>query len=111
MRSDVSQNLTKSLSLILATDLTPKLRQMALESGWPSYIISQLEVRLEGEEMYIYYPDEIKEAVENLEYGDINSLPNAVLRPFMLRAGQVSSSPSNKILIEELLFEKLGGVL
>ena len=84
---------------------------MALESGWPSRIISQLEVRTSGDEMYVYYPDDIKEDVENLEYGDINSLPNAVIRPFLLRAGQLEESKSSSLLIEELLREKLGGVL
>ena len=65
---------------------------MANGALWPSNLIAALTVESNEEgELQVTYPEELAEAIENLEYGDINSLPNPVIRPFIYRSqGQVS---------------------
>lgn len=67
---------------ILSDPLTLELRSMAHASEWPSSIISQMSIEYEDGALVVQYPEE----ADDLEYGDINSLPNAVIRPFILRA-------------------------
>ena len=46
---------------------------MAHRSGWPAEVISKLEVRSDGSGgLYVYYPEDIAERVEDLEYGNLN---------------------------------------
>lgn len=70
----------------VSTPLLLELRSMAHGALWPAYIVSSLTIDYEDGELVINYPEDMEEAVDNLEYGDINSLPNAVLRPFSYRA-------------------------
>lgn len=79
---DIAQDAVNTLS----NPLTLELRAMANGANWPAHLIASLEVGYDEGDLVINYPEEFKEEIENLEYGDINSLPNAVLRPFMLRS-------------------------
>jgi hypothetical protein len=71
---------------ILKDPLTLELRTIAHASGWPSRLISAMEINYEDGDLVINWPEELNEDIDNLEYGDINSLPNSAIRPFLLRA-------------------------
>ena len=66
-----------------AERLTPELKNTALMSGWPPYIVEQLTVKESDGELYVDYPQELSSQIEDLEYGTQTATPNAVLRPFM----------------------------
>jgi hypothetical protein len=68
-----------------ASKLTPELRNMASQAGWPSDIIIELSVKAKDENLYISYPEGLEDKVNNLEYGTPNTAPNAVIRPFTAR--------------------------
>ncbi len=68
-----------------ADRLTPELRQLALNAGWPADIALQIDVEFFEGALYLDYPEEISGKIEDLEYGTPNSAPNAVIRPFMAR--------------------------
>jgi hypothetical protein len=70
------------------------LYTLAQDSNWPEYIIKSLSVQYDGESLILTYPPELAEEIDNLEYGTLNTLPNAVIRPFLAR------SPA---IIEEVL--------
>jgi hypothetical protein len=80
-----------ALSEELAEYLKPKLEELfislASASGWPQDIIIQVAVVVKPDlTLTLEYPPTIKDRVENLEYGAVGEMPNAVIRPFMLRA-------------------------
>lgn len=78
-------NIAQAAADTLSEPLTLELRSMANAAGWPAYLISVLMVDYEDGDLVINYPEDVKEQIENLEYGDINSLPTPVLRPFSYR--------------------------
>ena len=70
--------------------LTELLHTLAMDAGWPAEVIAVLKISVsEDGTMYVDYPEEYSEQIGDLEYGDINGLPNAVIRPFIARAGSV----------------------
>jgi len=72
-------------ALIQAAErLTPDFRQAALNAGWPSQLVMQMTVEEQDGDLYVQYPDSIASEIEDLEYGNQNTPPNAVIRPFML---------------------------
>jgi hypothetical protein len=80
-----------ALSEELAEYLKPKLEtlftKLAVSSGWPSNIIEAVTVVINPDlSLTLEYPDTLKDQIENLEYGAIGEIPNAVIRPFMLRS-------------------------
>ena len=82
----------------LIDPLTTQLRLIARESGWPARLIQGLTVTVDDTHtLYVDYPDELREDIENMEYGDINGLPNAAIRPFIFRAPK---------LVEEIIREQ-----
>jgi hypothetical protein len=96
-----------ALSEELSSYLKPKLEELfinlATTSGWPSDIISEVSVVV-GQDMTLSldYPPALKSKIDDLEYGAIGEIPNAVIRPFMLRAPKY---------IEEAIKEKAMGPL
>lgn len=83
-----------ALSDELAEYLKPKLEELfislASASGWPQDILNQVEVVISPDlTLTLEYPPSIKDKVEDLEYGAIGEIPNAVIRPFMLRAPKI----------------------
>jgi len=69
----------------LLSDLTFELRNLARNSGWPERIVNFLSVIAQNGNVTISYPDKLASEIDYLEFGDLNDLPNAVLRPFVAR--------------------------
>lgn len=95
--------IAESAAETLSTPSTLELRSMALASNWPRNIVSSLTVEHENGELVINYPEELAEQIENLEYGDINSLPTPVLRPFIYRAQQDITKVIEKQALGDLM--------
>jgi hypothetical protein len=79
--------------------LTASLRDRAYRAEWPSDVIIQLNVKAKDGALYIDYPDELDERINNLEYGSEGVSPQAVLRPFMSRyASHMEEDFSNSVV-------------
>jgi hypothetical protein len=79
--------------------LTASLRDKAYKAEWPSDVIIQLNVKAKDGALYIDYPDELDERINNLEYGSEGVSPQAVLRPFMSRyASHMEEEFSNSVV-------------
>jgi len=65
--------------------LTDELQSLALASNWPSRVIKQLTVSFDGASLYIDYPEEVAQIVQDLEYGKTGQVPNSVLRSFIYK--------------------------
>lgn len=102
-RSVNIDSLSSQTASELVAPLTNQLRNIAFASGWPVELIQALTVEIDDTHtLYVNYPDEAKEAVENMEYGDINGLPNAVIRPFILRAPALVEETLRKSALQDL---------
>lgn len=89
---------------ILSNPETLELRVMAKGANWPDNIVNLLTVESDGDgALIINYPENITEDVENLEYGDINSLPTPVIRPFIYRAQNDVSRAIEKYALGEVM--------
>jgi hypothetical protein len=66
--------------------LKESLRSFALSAGWPIDAVDALDISYDGGILHIVCSDDMAEVVEDLEYGTETSSPNAVLRPFTIRA-------------------------
>ena len=96
----------------LTSELTPKLRKMAHRSGWPAEVISKLEVRSDGSGgLYVYYPEDIAERVEDLEYGNLNALPNSVIRSFIYRTSSMMDEVLGSEIVDGISDIELTGVM
>jgi hypothetical protein len=73
---------TKAL-LQAAERLTPEFRQEALNAGWPAQIVMQMTVEEQEGDLYISYPPNIADQVDDLEYGTLSTPPNAIIRIFI----------------------------
>lgn len=93
----------------LTDSLTTSLRSLSHINGWPSHLIAAMSVDYEDGDLVIHYSEELKEQIENLEYGDINSLPNAVIRPFILRMAPVIGGFMEREVLGAIMIEE--GVL
>lgn len=69
----------------IITQLTPKLRNMASDAGWPSEIVESLSLVYSGGSIVVDYPKEFSQKIEDLEYGYADAPPNSVIRTFSLR--------------------------
>jgi hypothetical protein len=78
--------------------LTEYLRTIAYRSGWPANYINGMKVSMTDDfTIYVDPNPDLQEDIDDLEYGNLNALPNAAIRPFILRASDV---------IEQLIEEK-----
>jgi hypothetical protein len=66
--------------------LTKSLLSRARLAEWPEDIVNSLEVTSKDGEIYVSYPDDFKSQIDNLEYGNLNNLPQPVLRTFVSEA-------------------------
>lgn len=64
-------------------ELTEELRDEATKAGWPTIVVIQLEIRVKDDELEVFYPSEVSEQVEILEYGTEVTPPNPVIRNFL----------------------------
>ena len=79
--------------------LTAALRDKAYKSEWPSDIIIQLSVKAKDGALYIDYPENLEERINDLEYGTEGVSPQAVFRPFMSRyASTMENDLSNSVV-------------
>lgn len=63
--------------------LTRSLRDAAYKAGWPSDIIVSLNIRSSGSKLYLDFPQNFANRIDDLEYGSPTTAPNPVLRKFM----------------------------
>ena len=106
LKSDNLNFLSESSVKELIVPLTEYLRKIAFDSGWPAHLIQHLSVDFDSNyTLFVDYPDSAKEEIENLEYGDINGLPNAAIRPFILRAQEVIGSIIERKILPTLLVD------
>lgn len=78
---DTAANSLKTLQLAL----TMELQADALSAGWPKTYASQLSVRVDKSNIYIDYPENLAQDIEDLEYGSKDQPPTPVLRLFVDR--------------------------
>jgi hypothetical protein len=65
-----------------AERLTPEFKQEALSAGWPADIVYQLSVEEINGDLQVSIPDEIRNKVDDLEYGEVNGTSNRVIYRF-----------------------------
>jgi len=87
--------------------LKENLRSFALSAGWPINVVDALDISYDGGILHIVCPDDMAEAVEDLEYGTETSSPNAVLRPFTIRADQYIGDIVGGRTVNYILDEKV----
>jgi hypothetical protein len=105
LKNDNLESLTEKSIKELIVPLTEYLRMTAYNSGWPAHLVQKMNVTFDNDyNLLVDYPDDVKEDIEDLEYGDLNGLPNAAIRPFLLRApGMIGLVLEQKILPSMLL--------
>jgi hypothetical protein len=91
---DQRKNNIDTLSREFSEHLKPKLEgllfNLASASGWPSDVTDSIKINIDSDlNLSLDYPPEIKNKIEDLEYGAVGEIPNAVIRPFLLRAPRV----------------------
>lgn len=75
----------KDAAIKSADRLTSVLRNMAIAADWPSDIVFNLTVKAQDGSLVIDYPEEFEDRINDLEYGQRDQAPNAVLRAFSSR--------------------------
>lgn len=70
--------------------LTTQVRFAALDAEWPLHVASALYVEYTDQGFVVGYPEALRQEVEGLEYGDADSKPNAVIRPFQNRIASLA---------------------
>lgn len=84
-------------------ELEKSLYALASASGWPENVIRSLSIQFDGEDIIVTFPPEMEEEVNDLEYGTLNNLPNAVIRPFILRSDAIVESVLSSTTIDDLI--------
>lgn len=95
---------TQELSVATAARLTSSLRDMAYRAEWPTDVIVQLVIKSEDSNLFIYYPEELEEQINNLEYGTPNQAPQSVFRPFIARFASELEQDVSEGIIDTLAF-------
>ena len=80
------ETLAEFVGNILGDEFTPQLNSMARGSEWSIEAAYDMQVAYDEGDLDIQYSEEMSETIDNFEYGDINSLPKSVIRPFIYRA-------------------------
>ena len=65
---------------------TEKLRQNAMDAGWPSDVVDQISMVYEKDKLDVHYPDSVKGSILDLEYGTPSTPPSPVIRTSLLGA-------------------------
>lgn len=98
----------KDAAIKSADRLTPVLRNMAIAADWPSDITLNLTVKAKDGSLYIDYPEELEDRINDLEYGQRDQAPNPVLRSFSTRFAshleEVMSNASVDVLTDMGVF-------
>lgn len=73
--------------------LTYQLRARATSAGWPTDVIEKIYIVDSNGSLVVHVPEDIEEAVLDLEYGTIGKMPSPVIRPFIYKyAPEVATS-------------------
>ena len=91
-----------------ASDFTPLLQDTAIKAGWPPYIVNEMSVKEENGELYVDYPEDLANRVNDLEYGTETTSPNAVLRVFLSRHQYQTDEFSDNVFVDAL--ESMGAL-
>ena len=88
-----------------ARHLTSDFRQYALSHGWPLGFLLRTRVVYNAniDEFDVEYPDDIKQRVEDMEFGTQNSPPNPIIRTFMNRLPKSTISNFSDKFEQEIL--------
>lgn len=79
------KNTAASSLKAMQSALTTELKSDAISAGWPKKYANRLSVRVDQANVYVDYPDDMAEAIEDLEYGNGSESPMAVMRLFIDR--------------------------
>lgn len=82
--NDLKSNIYGTINSNL-TPLNGELRRAATSAGWPSDIAKLMSVELKNNAIEITYPDEFRNTIHELEYGNEQKRPTAVIRRFVNR--------------------------
>lgn len=82
--NDLKTSITGTVKSKL-TPLNSELRRSATASGWPKDIANLMSVEMTSSGIEISYPDEFRDTIHELEYGNERTRPTAVIRRFMNR--------------------------
>lgn len=102
-KNDKLPYLTDSETQNLLRSLTAELRDTARNSNWPEHLTNALSVTSENGNLIISYPVQLMSEIDYLEYGDLNDLPNAVLRPFAARLDTYIDSNVGALMANNML--------
>lgn len=85
-----------------ASEFTPLLRDTAIKAGWPPYIVNEMSVAESEGQLYVDYPEDLTEKINDIEYGTQNSAPNAVIRTFLSRHQYQTDDFSDTVYMDAL---------
>ena len=106
--AETLEQYAKDLAAELTPLLTTDLHIIAAQSGWPQTLVKVLKVDLSPTlQLEVTYPEENKSEVEDMEYGTPSQLPNAAIRPFILRAPKIIEKFLEERTLPEM-FKELG---
>jgi len=76
----------KEIAESLAPVFTQEFRVIAKASGWPTHLINAIQVVAHPDtSIALEYPGELKQEIEDLEYGPEFGVANTAIRAFMYR--------------------------
>ena len=83
----------------VADRLTTNLRDFAAKAGWPTQLVQNIRVLWRGNTWSVDIPSEIRDAVDDLEYGTPTQAPNPAIRRFTARMGELADQAAGSALI------------
>jgi len=102
-RSASISSTAESIGVALAIRLTPSLRKMAVDSGWPTDLVSALSLKVDdNNNLYVDYPENLAQRIEDEEYGSFQTMPNAVIRPFIMRSSAAIAEEIDQSALDKL---------
>ena len=66
-----------------AAKLTSEVRRQAYTMGWPTSVSRHLVINYKDGEYIVEYPEQVKESVLDLEYGNQKTPPLPLMRTFI----------------------------
>jgi hypothetical protein len=105
-----THNLASNIAESVTHELTMSLHETARAANWPGELINALEVINDNGSVYVSYPDQLKQRIEDLEYGSTNESPNSVIRPFINRAVSTLSNETKNGVMDYMNETGAGGI-
>lgn len=98
-----NSNLAAQIAYEMIPTLTDYLRTTAETAGWPENVIRALSVEFDGNNVYVDYPDNFANIIDDLEYGKPYGLPNPVIYPFIMRSMPYVSDVFSNTALDEIM--------